>query len=204
MTITETEADIRCDDLVRIFTAEGVEVQALQGLDLRVERGELVAIVGASGSGKSTLLTILSGLDMPTAGVGARRRARPARDDRRERVEYRRRSVGFVWQQTAPQPAALPHRARERRAADDDRRGAAAAVARAAGLELLDLLGVADCADRRPAELSGGEQQRVAIAVAMANDPAGAARRRAHRRARQRRERGRVRGAAAGQRRART
>ena len=61
--------DILCDNLVRIFSSEGVEVVALQGLDLEVERGELVAIVGASGSGKSTLLTILSGLDQPSAGV---------------------------------------------------------------------------------------------------------------------------------------
>ena len=65
MADTMTEPHILCDNLVRIFTAEGVEVQALQGLDLRVDRGELVAVVGASGSGKSTLLTILSGLDPP-------------------------------------------------------------------------------------------------------------------------------------------
>ena len=68
------EDAIVCTELVRIFTAEGIEVQALQGLNLRVERGELVAIVGASGSGKSTLLDILSGLDTPTAGQRAGRR----------------------------------------------------------------------------------------------------------------------------------
>ena len=61
-------AQIECTDLVRIFSAEGVEVQALQGLTLRVDKGELTAVVGASGSGKSTLLAILSGLDVPTAG----------------------------------------------------------------------------------------------------------------------------------------
>jgi len=91
---------IRCVDLVRIFSAEGVEVQALQGLTLAVERGELTAIVGASGSGKSTLLAILSGLDVPTAG-----RVRVAGHDllamrARERTRYRRHTVGFVWQQT--------------------------------------------------------------------------------------------------------
>ena len=96
-----TEPHILCTDLVRIFTADGVEVQALQGLNLRVDPGEMVAVVGASGSGKSTLLTILSGLDTATAGV-----ARVAGHDlltmgSRERVAYQRRTVGFVWQQTS-------------------------------------------------------------------------------------------------------
>src|SRR5690554_5554085 len=104
MTTMNTErsmaAHIQCDDLVRIFSAEGVEVQALQGLILAVEKGELTAIVGASGSGKSTLLTILSGLDVPTAGS-----ARVAGHDlltmaTKERTHYRRHTVGFVWQQT--------------------------------------------------------------------------------------------------------
>src|SRR5690606_37097732 len=93
-------AHIECTDLVRIFSADGVEVQALQGLNLRVDRGELTAVVGASGSGKSTLLAILSGLDVPTAGS-----ARVAGHDlfamsARERTRYRRHTVGFVWQQT--------------------------------------------------------------------------------------------------------
>jgi hypothetical protein len=98
---TMTEPHILCTDLVRIFTADGVEVQALQGLNLRVDPREMVAVVGASGSGKSTLLTILSGLDTATAGV-----ARVAGHDllamgSRERVAYQRRTVGFVWQQTS-------------------------------------------------------------------------------------------------------
>lgn len=159
--------EIRCEDMVRIFSAEGIEVQALQGLNLHVAAGDLTAIVGASGSGKSTLLTILSGLDTPSAG-----RARVADMDllamtRRQRVHYQRHVVGFVWQQTsrnllpyltAAQNVALPMTLAG--AADDNRVE-----------ELLDLLAVGHCRDRVPMEMSGGEQQRVAIAVAVANSP---------------------------------
>ena len=160
-----------CDGLVRIFTAEGVEVVALQGLDLVIDQGELVAIVGASGSGKSTLLNILSGLDEPTAGL-----ARVAGHDllgmsAGRRLRYRRYTVGFVWQQTGrnllPYLTAAENVAVPMRLAGS-RRGRAA---RRRAAELLDLVGVGYCADRRPAQLSGGEQQRVAVAVAVANDP---------------------------------
>lgn len=164
------EPHILCADLVRIFAAEGVEVQALQGLNLRVDKGEMVALVGASGSGKSTLLTILSGLDTPTAGV-----ARCAGSDlltmnRKERVQYQRHSVGFVWQQTSRN--LLPYLTASENVA------MAMAVAgnktkdrRKYIQDLLDLLEVGYCAHRRPTELSGGEQQRTAIAVALANNP---------------------------------
>lgn len=95
------DALITCDRLVRIFTADGVEVQALQGLDLLVRESELMALVGASGSGKSTLMNILAGLDTPTAGA-----ARVAGRDllamsAKDRLAYRREVVGFVWQQTS-------------------------------------------------------------------------------------------------------
>jgi ABC-type lipoprotein export system ATPase subunit len=163
--------DILCSELVRIFTAQGIEVQALQGLELRVERGEMVALVGASGSGKSTLLTILAGLDTPTAG-----RAHVAGHDLvamrgAERLEYQRKSVGFVWQQSARN--LLPYLS----AAENI--GMAHAVAgvvphaqrRASTDELLELLTVGDVADRRPDQLSGGQKQRVAIAVSLANGP---------------------------------
>jgi ABC-type lipoprotein export system ATPase subunit len=167
----DTDAMIMCDRLVRIFATDGIEVQALQGLDLLVAKGELTAIVGASGSGKSTLMNILAALDVPTAGS-----VRVAGHDltaltARERTQYRRRAVGFVWQQTernllpyltawqnvlVPMEfSAVPRSARARRCG-----------------ELLDLFGVAYCADRTPAMMSGGEQQRVAIATAMANQPA--------------------------------
>jgi ABC-type lipoprotein export system ATPase subunit len=163
-------AQIECADLVRIFSAEGVEVQALQGLTLTVEKGELLAIVGASGSGKSTLLSILSGLDVPTAG-----RARVAGHDlltmsTPERTRYRRHTVGFIWQQTArnllPYYTAAQNVALALAVARSPRASRAARVA-----ELLELLGIGELAERRPAQLSGGQQQRVAIAVALANEP---------------------------------
>ena len=159
-----------CDRLVRIYSAEGIEVQALQGLDLVVAPGELTAMVGASGSGKSTLMNILAGLDAPTAGV-----VRVAGHDlgsmsARERVQYRRSVVGFIWQQTSrnllpyltgQQNVQLPLRfARASRSARRSR-----------ALDLLEVLGVAHCAQRRPDEMSGGEQQRVAIGVALAGAP---------------------------------
>ena len=163
--------EIACEDLVRIFSAEGVEVQALQGLTLHVEAGDLVAVVGASGSGKSTLLTILSGLDTPSAG-----RVSVAGTDLltlrgKRRVDYQRHTVGFVWQQTSRNllpyltaaqnvAAVLAIAGKVKGAARGERAG-----------ELLDLLGVGYCADRRPGEMSGGEQQRVAIAVGIANEP---------------------------------
>jgi ABC-type lipoprotein export system ATPase subunit len=164
------DALIACDRLVRIYAADGIEVQALQGLDLLIGEGELTAVVGASGSGKSTLMNILAGLDAPTAGsvrvAGHDLAAMTASD----RVAYRRSTVGFVWQQTArnllpyltaQQNVIMPMRfsgiARRRR------------VARAR--ELLEVLGVGHCANRRPAQLSGGEQQRTAIATALANEP---------------------------------
>ncbi len=172
------DALITCDRLVRVFTADGVEVQALQGLDLLVREGELMALVGASGSGKSTLMNILAGLDTPTAGA-----ARVARRDlltmsARDRLAYRREVVGFVWQQTSrnllpyltsAQNVALPMQLSGRRGG---RSGSARRARAERALELLELLEVADCRDRRPHEMSGGQQQRVAIAVALAGDPA--------------------------------
>ncbi|MEY2849756.1 MAG: hypothetical protein RI885_2423 [Actinomycetota bacterium] len=164
------DALIVCDNVVRIYQTEGIEVQALQGLDLLVNEGEMVAIVGASGSGKSTLLGILSGLDVPSAG-----RARVAGRDlmqlsAADRLAYRREVVGFIWQQTArnllpylsvAENVELPMafagvRRRERKQRAHD---------------LLDSVSMSSRLDRRPAELSGGEQQRVAVAVALANRP---------------------------------
>jgi ABC-type lipoprotein export system ATPase subunit len=164
------DAVIACAMLVRIYSTAGIEVQALQGLDLLVNDGELTALVGSSGSGKTTLLNILAGLDTPTAG-----QARVAGHDlltmgARERLAYRRTTVGFLWQQTsrnlfshltAAENVALPMRLAGR--------GRAHRAGRTA--ELLDLLGVGHCRDKEPAQMSGGEQQRVAIGVALANRP---------------------------------
>lgn len=161
---------VECEGLVRIFRTADVEVQALQGLDLVVAAGELVAVVGASGSGKSTLLTILSGLDAPTAGRAVVGGHDLAALRGRARVRYQRHVVGFLWQQTARN--LLPYLT----AADNVALPLAVTRTRPAARrrrvdDLLGLLGVAHCRDRRPAALSGGEQQRVALGVALANAP---------------------------------
>jgi len=163
-------AQIECSDLVKIYSGDGVEVQALQGLTLSVESGELTAIVGASGSGKSTLLAILTGLETPTAG-----RAMVAGHDllgmtARQRVQYRAKTVGFVWQQTArnllPYLTASQNIAMPLSILGGSVRARAERVA-----ELVEILDIGEFRDRRPGELSGGQQQRVAIAVALANAP---------------------------------
>ena len=165
-----TGALIMCDRLVRIYSAEGIEVQALQGLDLVVAPGELTAMVGASGSGKSTLMNILAGLDAPTAGVVKVVGHDLGSMSARQRLAYRRSVVGFIWQQTSrnllPYLTGLQNVQLPMRLA-----GASRAARRKRGGELLEVLGVAHCAGRRPDQMSGGEQQRVSIGVALANSP---------------------------------
>jgi ABC-type lipoprotein export system ATPase subunit len=163
-------SQIVCDNLVKIYKVADLEVVALQGLDLLVEAGELIAIVGASGSGKSTLQNILGGLDTPTAGAARVAGFDLASLTARERTIYRREVVGFVWQQTARN--LVPYLG----AAENvelplilggmggrDRRDVAG--------DLLELVGLSERAAHRPHQLSGGEQQRVAIAIALANRP---------------------------------
>ncbi|MGA3153512.1 MAG: ABC transporter ATP-binding protein [Streptosporangiaceae bacterium] len=163
-------AMIYCDRLVRIFSVSGVETQALQGLDLQVQAGELTALVGASGSGKSTLLNILAALDRPTGGLASVAGRDLLTMGARERLQYRRRTVGFLWQQTSRN--LLSHlTAAENIALPMSLAGAARAARRSKPAELLDLLGLGECAGRIVAELSGGQQQRVAVAVALANQP---------------------------------
>lgn len=168
--LAEDEYFVECEDLFKIYKLAGLEVVALRGLDLKVRRGELMAIVGASGSGKSTMLNILAGLDQPSAGrawVGGRDLLTMSS---RELVDYRRREVGFVWQQTGrnlveyldvQQNVELPLILS----------GSPPAKARARASELIETVGLTPRARHRPGQLSGGEQQRVAIAIALANDP---------------------------------
>ncbi|HXX60937.1 MAG TPA: ABC transporter ATP-binding protein [Candidatus Sulfotelmatobacter sp.] len=159
---------IVCDNLVRIFKVADLEVVALQGLDLVVTEGELMALVGASGSGKSTLLNILGALDEPTAGQAIVADHDLGRMSGREQTHYRRFVVGMVWQQTArnllPYLTAAQNVELPMAFAGERRR-------RQRAIELLDLVGLADRAGHRPDRLSGGEQQRVAVAVALANRP---------------------------------
>ena len=159
---------IECDSLVKIYKTPDVEVLALQGLDLTVDYGEMTAIIGNSGSGKSTFLNMLGGLDRPSAG----RLLVDGKDlfklGERELVEYKLRTVGFVWQNnarnllpylTATQNVMMPmlfggeHKRRQR------------------ALELLDMVNMSHRKNSRLSALSGGEQQRIAIASALANHP---------------------------------
>jgi ABC-type lipoprotein export system ATPase subunit len=167
----EGGGEIRCGDLVRIFATDGVEVQALQGLTLSVDPGEIVAVVGASGSGKSTLLTILSGLDTPTGGSAVVAGTDLLTMGHAERVRYQRSTVGFVWQQTSRN--LLPYlTASENVRLPLELANTLPRRERKARVEaLLELLEVGHVAGRRPGEMSGGEQQRTAIAVAVANSP---------------------------------
>ncbi len=167
--IAESEYAIECENLVKIYKTDQIEVVALQGLDLQVKKGELVAIVGTSGSGKSTLLNMLGGLDKPSAGsliVNGRNLLKFTEEDY---MIYKRNTVGFVWQNnarnlvpylTAVQNVELPMLLQGRK----ERRQKA--------LELLEAVGLSHRINSRLDQMSGGEQQRAAIAISLANDPA--------------------------------
>ncbi|HSR34975.1 MAG TPA: ATP-binding cassette domain-containing protein [Anaerolineae bacterium] len=165
-----TEPFIICDNLVKIYKVADLEVVALQGLDLRVADGEMLGIVGASGSGKSTLLNILGGLDRPSAGrvtLGGQDLLKLS-DLALDR--YRRTQVGFVWQQTARN--LIPYlSARENIELPMMVAGVALREKRARSRDLLERTGLWEHRRHRLAQLSGGQQKRVAIAVALANQP---------------------------------
>lgn len=166
--VPDCEYAIECENLVKIYKTDQIEVVALQGLDLQIKKGELVAIVGSSGSGKSTLLNMLGGLDKPSAGaltVGGRNLLKFTEEDY---MKYKRNIVGFVWQNnarnlvpylTAVQNVELPMLLQGQK------------ERRAKALELLDSVGLSHRVNSRLDQMSGGEQQRVAIAIALANDP---------------------------------
>jgi ABC-type lipoprotein export system ATPase subunit len=163
-------AYIECSGLFKIYKAADLEVVALRGLELTVQQGEILAIVGASGSGKSTLLNILAGYDAPSAGTIRVGDFDLLQMTNKEVVKYRRHEVGFIWQETSRNLfpylttlenvelpmviAGSPKTERKKRAQ-----------------ELLDIVGLGDRSNHKPAELSGGEQQRVAIAVGLSNKP---------------------------------
>lgn len=162
------EAMIQADGLVKIYKTKQTEVLALQGLDLTVEEGELTALIGNSGSGKSTFLNMIGGLDRPSAGslvVGGKNLFTMTE---RELVVYKRDTVGFVWQNNArnllPYLSALENVMLPMYLSDTHKKKAQA-------LELLELVGMSSKKRSRLNMLSGGEQQRIAIAIALANSP---------------------------------
>ncbi len=161
---------VTCDNLVKIYKVEDLEVVALQGLDLEVGEGELVAIVGASGSGKSTLLNVLGALDLPSAGRCIVAGNDLTRLSEAQRTTYRCFTVGHVWQQSGRN--LLPELSVTENILLPQVLGRVGARARTKRThELVELVNISHLAAKRPDQLSGGEQQRAAIAVALANGP---------------------------------
>jgi ABC-type lipoprotein export system ATPase subunit len=159
---------ISCENLVKIYKAADVEVVALQGLNLQIEQGEMMAIIGNSGSGKSTLLNMLGGLDRPSAGrlhVDGKDMLKLTDQDL---TRYKRETVGFIWQNkarnlipylTARENVEIPMLLHDRK------------QKRARAIELLEAVGLGHRVNNTLEQLSGGEQQRVAIAISLANKP---------------------------------
>lgn len=164
---------IECDGLVKIYKTKDIEVLALQGLDLTVKRGELMAIIGNSGSGKSTFLNMIGGLDRPSAGKLYVDGKNLFQMSEQELVEYKRNTVGFVWQNNARN--LLPYLSAWENVMTpmlfDEGKGISAEEKKQRAMELLDLVGLSHRKNSSLSQLSGGEQQRVAIAIALANNP---------------------------------
>lgn len=161
---------INCESLVKIYEAGGHKVVALEGLDLHIKEGEMMAIIGKSGSGKSTLLNIIGGLDTPTAGVFRLAGKDLSSLNEKQLTAYRKSTVRFVWQNSAKNLFSYM-------TAEDNIKAVMcfdkvkSKERRERARKLLQIMGMQQHADKFPAQLSGGEQQRIAIAVALANNP---------------------------------
>lgn len=158
---------IDCEGLVKIYKVDDLEVVALQGLNFSVKKKEMMAIIGNSGSGKSTLLNILGGLDHPSAGKVRVGEWNLLKMSEKDLVEYKRKTVGFVWQNNArnliPYMSALENVEIPMILSSKSNRGRA--------MELLEAVGLKERLHNKLHQLSGGEQQRVAIAIALVNEP---------------------------------
>lgn len=166
----ENDSFIICDGLVKIYKTKELEVMALQGLDIEIKRGEIMAIIGKSGSGKSTLMNIIGGLENPSAGKIIVDGKNLSGLSEKEMVEYRKKKVGFVWQKSSRN--LFPYLTSvENIEATMSFTGMSAKKKRQKALELLDMVGMSHKEKSYPHELSGGEQQRIAIAVALSNSP---------------------------------
>ena len=162
---------IVCENLVKIYKTKDIEVLALQGLELLIERGEIMAIIGNSGSGKSTLLNMIGGLDRPSAGKLFVDGKDLFKMGEKELVAYKTSTVGFVWQNnarnlipylTAWENVMMPMQFNKNEKIKNKK---------ARARELLELTGISGRANHKLSQLSGGEQQRVAIALALSNHP---------------------------------
>ena len=159
---------VECDNLVKIYKTRDIEVLALQGLELSVRRGELMAIIGNSGSGKSTFLNMLGALDRPNAGRLFVDGKNLFKMSEKELVEYKRSTVGFVWQNNARN--LLPYLTAWQNV-QTPMLFEKGAKKKQRALELLEMVGLSHKRKSRLSQLSGGEQQRIAIAIALANSP---------------------------------
>ena len=166
----EQKPIIICDNLVKIYKLLDLEVVALQGLDFVATPGEFVAIVGASGSGKSTLMSMIGGLDKPTSGWVHVADHELTKMNEQELNDYRQRQIGFIWQHATRN--LLPYlSARENIRMPLLIGGVLTAESETYIEQLLELVELNERADHRLSELSGGEQQRVALCVALINHP---------------------------------
>ena len=161
---------IVCDNLVKIYKTDEVEVMALQGLELVIYRGEIISIIGKSGSGKSTLMNIIGGLEHQTAGSIVVDGINLSEMSERDMVKYRKKKIGFVWQKSS-RNLYFYLTALENIEVAMNFTKTSAAEKRQKALKLLEMVGLLHKKDSYPAQMSGGEQQRAAIAVALANDP---------------------------------